>query len=181
MESIQLAQMLADLSDLNAAESHAANALVNANKAGSTSTAADSGSSSDQRPARPSLRHHKRTGSSGSAASGSSSFISRTASPARFDKYGRRLLTPPNTRTNSAYGSIPGTPRRESEPTDDDVERANSLMTLYEIRAKLRDQHNSQNLTRLREKIAALHAKQVQAEKKDGEAGKTKFSYPKSP
>ncbi|KAL2168120.1 hypothetical protein VTG60DRAFT_384 [Thermothelomyces hinnuleus] len=181
MESIQLAQMLADLSDLNAAESHAASALVNANKAGPTSATTESGSSADQVPARPGLRHHKRTGSGGSAASAGSPFMSRTASPAKFDKYGRRILTPPNTRTNSAYGSIPGTPRRESEPIDDDVDRANSLMALYEIRAKLRDQHNSQNLTRLREKIAALHAKQVQAEKKDGDAGRIKFSYPKSP
>ena len=144
MESIQLAQMLADLSDLNAAvrpalvrcssdqlwflrlvrhssseymilisvqESHAAVALVNANK----TTTADSNSPAEQLPTRPGLRHHKRTGSGGSAASTGSSFMSRTASPAKFDKYGRRLLTPPNTRTNSAYGSIPGTPRRESE------------------------------------------------------------------
>ncbi|KAL2165471.1 hypothetical protein VTH06DRAFT_770 [Thermothelomyces fergusii] len=182
MESIQLAQMLADLSDLNAAEPHAASALVNANKASPTSAATDSSSSADQPPARPGLRHHKRAGSGGSAASAGSSFMSRTASPAKFDKYGRRLITPPNTRTHSAYGSIPGTPRRESsEPTDEDVDKASSLMALYELRAKLRDQQNSQNLTKLREKIAALHAKQVQAEKKDGEAGWIKFNYPKSP
>ncbi|KAL2198980.1 hypothetical protein P885DRAFT_75392 [Corynascus similis CBS 632.67] len=177
MESIQLAQMLADLSDLNAAESHAAVALVNANK----TTTTDSSSPAEQLPTRPGLRHHKRTGSGGSAASTGSSFMSRTASPAKFDKYGRRLLTPPNTRTNSAYGSIPGTPRRESEQIDDDVDRANSLMALYEIRAKLKDQHNNQNLSRLREKIAALHAKQMQSEKKDGDQGRVKFSYPKSP
>lgn len=66
-------------------------------------------------PERPSLRHHQRTGSNGSAASTGSSFLSRTASPAKFDKLGRRILTPPNTRTSSAYGSIPGTPRGETE------------------------------------------------------------------
>ncbi|EAQ93604.1 hypothetical protein CHGG_01839 [Chaetomium globosum CBS 148.51] len=180
MESIQLAQMLADLSDLNAAESQAAVALVNANKTLPTSSPADSARPSEQAPARPTLRHHKRTGSGGSAASPGSSFMSRTASPAKFDKLGRRILTPPNTRTNSSYGSIPGTPQRETE-TDDDVDRANSLMSLYEIRAKLKDQDNNRSLSKLREKIAALHAKQVQGEKKDGDPGRAKFSYPKSP
>jgi hypothetical protein len=63
---------------------------------------------------------------------------------------------------------------------DDDVDRANTLMALYEIRAKLKDQDSSRNLSNLREKVAALHAKQMQAEKKDGEGGKMKFSYPKS-
>ncbi|KAK4042406.1 hypothetical protein C8A01DRAFT_13944 [Parachaetomium inaequale] len=179
MESIQLAQMLADLSDLNAAESHAAVALVSANKTGPTAAPADPSRPPEQLPSRPGLRHHKRTASGGSAASTGSSFISRTASPAKFDKYGRRLLTPPNTRANSAYGSIPGTPRRDTE-IDDDVDRANSLMALYEIRAKLKDQDNNRNLSKLREKIAALHAKQVQGEKKDGDAGRMKFSYPKS-
>jgi hypothetical protein len=230
MESIQLAQMLADLSDLNAAqESQAAVALVNANKTLPTSSPADSARPSEQAPARPTLRHHKRTGSGGSAASPGSSFMSRTASPAKFDKLGRRILTPPNTRTNSSYGSIPGTPQRETEvsrkppfttttittypgnttipvtyplsipllstnpshghilnvtqtqQTDDDVDRANSLMSLYEIRAKLKDQDNNRSLSKLREKIAALHAKQVQGEKKDGDPGRAKFSYPKSP
>jgi hypothetical protein len=181
MESIQLAQMLADLSDLNAAqESQAAVALVNANKSIPTSSPADSARQSDQPPTRPALRHHKRTGSAGSAASAGSSFISRTASPAKFDKYGRRILTPPNTRANSSYGSIPGTPRREAEQIDDDVDRANSLMALYEIRAKLKDQDNNRNLGKLREKIAALHVKQMQGEKKDGDPGRARFSYPKS-
>ncbi|KAK4156887.1 hypothetical protein C8A00DRAFT_40688 [Chaetomidium leptoderma] len=181
MESIQLAQMLADLSDLNAAqESQAAIALVNANKAANpTSPPADASKPSEQLPSRPGLRHHKRTGSGGSAASTGSSFMSRTASPAKFDKYGRRILTPPNTRANSAYGSIPGTPRRDPE-VDDDVDRANSLMALYEIRAKLKDQDNNRNLSKLREKIAALHAKQVQGERKDSDGGKMKFTYPRS-
>ena len=134
MESIQLAQMLADLSDLNAAvgqhnapslglhcvllvlilgqqESHSATALVNANKTHSPASAStDSSKSPEQAQTRPGLRNHHRTGSTGSAGSGS--WASRTASPAKFDKYGRRILTPPNTRSNSVYGSIPGTPRQ---------------------------------------------------------------------
>ncbi|KAL2259387.1 hypothetical protein VTK26DRAFT_6961 [Humicola hyalothermophila] len=179
MESIQLAQMLADLSDLNAAESQSAVALVNANKSptlGSATT--ESSKASEQAAARPGPRNHQRTPSSSSAPSGS--WVSRTASPAKFDKYGRRILTPPNTRSNSNHGSIPGTPRREAE-IDEDVDRANSLMALYEIRAKLKDQDN-RSLNKLREKVAALHARQ-QAEKKDatGDGGRMKFSYPKSP
>lgn len=54
-------------------------------------------------------------------------------------------------------------------------------MALYDIRAKLKDQDN-RSLNKLREKVAALHARQ-QADKKDmtGDAGRMKFSYPKSP
>lgn len=53
-------------------------------------------------------------------------------------------------------------------------------MSLYEIRAKLKDQDNNRNLSKLREKIAALHAKQVLGEKKDGDGGRMKYSYPKT-
>lgn len=55
-------------------------------------------------------------------------------------------------------------------------------MALYEIRAKLKDQDN-RSLNKLREKVAALHARQ-QAEKKEATGdtgGRMKFSYPKSP
>ncbi|KAK0670769.1 hypothetical protein QBC41DRAFT_301312 [Cercophora samala] len=223
MESIQLAQMLADLSDLNAAqEASAAVALVNANKnlnQPTTTTPSDASQPSDlvRPPIRPGQRNHQRTGSAGSL--GSSSFLSRAASPAKFDKYGRRILTPPNTRANSSYGSIPGTPRgevssipgqrsrldfclhhspvpilkgRSFEPqqiTDDDVDRAGSLMALYEIRAKLKDQDN-RGLLKLREKITALQNSRLQQERLEkggspltGFAGenvhKSRYSYPK--
>src|SRR5205823_4613747 len=98
-------------------ESQAALALVNASKTlNTTSPPTDSSKPSEQlHPPRPGPRNHQRSGSVGSAVSTGSSFISRTASPAKFDKFGRRILTPPNTRANSAYGSIPGTPRREAE------------------------------------------------------------------
>jgi hypothetical protein len=52
-------------------------------------------------------------------------------------------------------------------------------MALYDIRAKLKDQESNRNLSKLREKIAALHAKQLQAEKKEGEPGRIKYSFPK--
>ncbi|KAK4196896.1 hypothetical protein QBC40DRAFT_286474 [Triangularia verruculosa] len=192
MESIQLAQMLADLSDLNAAqEASAAVALVNANKnlnQPTTTTPSDASQPPDlvRPPLRPGQRNHQRTGSAGSL--GSSSFLSRTASPAKFDKYGRRILTPPNTRANSTYGSIPGTPRGE-QISDDDVDRAGSLMALYEIRAKLKDQDN-RSLLKLGEKITALQNSRQQQERLErgpssltgfgGEnANKSRYSYPK--
>lgn len=86
---------------------------------------------------------------------------SRTATtPAcRLDKFGRRIFTPPLSRTNSATpSSIPGTPRNQ-DMADGDIDRASMLLSLYEIRAKLKDQDNS-SLMKAREKINALAAKQ---------------------
>ena len=54
-------------------------------------------------------------------------------------------------------------------------------MALYDIRAKLKDQDN-RGLNKLREKIAALHARQ-QAEKKESAAedgGRARYNYPKN-
>ncbi|KAK2070471.1 hypothetical protein P8C59_004961 [Phyllachora maydis] len=164
MESIQLAQMLADLSDLHAAqESQTAVALVSANKTIAPPT--EPQQQQQQQPhlhdGGPTNRHHQRVQS------------------ARFDKMGRRILTPPLTRTNSAQGSgsSPGTPR--SHEGEDDVDRANSLMALYEIRAKLKQQDNT-SLMKVREKIAALQRQQ--AEKRDGSAERplSRYTYPKS-
>jgi len=179
MESIQLAQMLADLSDLNAAqESQAALNLVNANKSSPATsppapTSDPSSSKTLEPPIRPDPRHLQRMGSS-------TSIMSRAASPAKFDKFGRRILTPPMSRTNSTQGSIPGTPRHLE--LEDDVERANSLMHLYELRAKMREQDNT-NLVKLRDKIAALQARQQHTEKKEnGSDGRqSRFAYPKAP
>ncbi|KAL2125327.1 hypothetical protein VTJ04DRAFT_1692 [Mycothermus thermophilus] len=169
MESIQLAQMLADLSDLDAAQdSRAAKALVTANRRASHPLDATTEKEVTARPAGPS--------SDGSAGS---SILSRTTTPAKFDKLGRRILTPPHTRSNSAYGSIPGTPRRDSDG-EEDVDRANTLMALYELRAKLKDQESSRNLSKLREKIAALSARQqMGGERREGD-GRAKYIYPKS-
>lgn len=178
MESIQLAQMLADLSDLNAAEAEAALALVNANKALAAVHRAEPAQVTELQKQGKQARHHQRVGSA-------SAIISRTASPARFDKFGRRILTPPMTRTNSAQGSIPGTstPKRESE-SEDDVVRATSLMQLYDIRAKLKQQDNS-SLLKARERINAIHARQVPSpisaiETKETEVRQMHFTYPRS-
>ncbi|KAB5536510.1 hypothetical protein GE09DRAFT_1140190 [Coniochaeta sp. 2T2.1] len=189
MESLQLAQMLADLSDLNAAqEARAALAVVTANKTVPNTPAPLAAPSpspehpSDAAPANKFLeqpqRDHQRTGSS--------SITSRTSSPATFDKFGRRIISPPLTRTNSATGT-PGTStpmRRESE-VDLDVAQATSLMQLYEIRAKIKQQDNS-SLLKAREKISALRQFQSQSPITHGErhappdVPQTRFTYPRT-
>ncbi|KAI1122613.1 hypothetical protein F5Y10DRAFT_253768 [Nemania abortiva] len=134
MEALQLAQMLADLNDLQAAQDQtAAKALVSANK-----TLHPNDQSKPQ-------AHHQRCATE-----------SRITSPPAVR---RGLFSPPLSRTNSATPlTVPGTPRNE-HASDSDVDRASTLLSLYEIRAKLREQDNS-SLEKAREKINALAAKQ---------------------
>lgn len=171
MESIQLAQMLADLSDLNAAqEAKAALGLVDANK--SLPPTPDL-SKTPEHPQQQ--RNHHR-------ASSASGIISWTTSPAKFDKFGRRILSPPTTRSTSPHNNgTPGTstPRKEAQ-TDDDVARASSLMQLYEIRAKLKQQDTT-SLNRARERINAIQARQHSHTPIDRSETQSRFSYPKTP
>lgn len=185
MESLQLAQMLADLSDLSAAqEAKAALAVVEANKTlppaptSDTSAHATASSSMPTDQAHPTPR--QRVGST-------SDVMSRTVSPTTLDKFGRRILTPPLSRTNSNQGT-PGTstPVRGFE-SEDDIARATSLMQLYDIRAKLKQQDNSAALAKARERISALHARQQQIHSPSLGAGhatpdvpQSRFTYPKS-
>lgn len=153
MEALQLAQMLADLNDLQAAQDQgAAKALVAANKNLERAVAAKDA------PTPTSQLQSKSTGTP--------VMDSRTTTPAgRFDKFGRRIFSPPMSRTNSftpSTSSIPGTPRKED--IDGDIDRASTLLSLYEIRAKLKEQDNS-SLLKAREKINALAAKQAQLAK----------------
>ncbi|KAL8304079.1 hypothetical protein RB597_004606 [Gaeumannomyces tritici] len=214
MESIQLAQMLADLSDLDAAqEAAAALALVNANKGLQATAAIPDHVRSTLKPPADGRHHHRVNSSSASAG--------RTASPAsRFDHFGRRILTPPMTRSSSSHGSLPGTPRRESEvreatrtphpgphrassdsfgnhgpdwkrwlmrrcfwlpsvQNEDEVDRASTLMSLYEIRAKIKQQDNS-SLMRAREKVQALAARQ-QAQAAEKKEAHNRYSFPRHP
>jgi Tfp pilus assembly protein PilO len=64
---------------------------------------------------------------------------------------------------------------------EDDVDKANSLMALYDIRMKVKEQDHT-SLLKLREKIAALQARQ-QAEKKEASANQqhSRYTYPKAP
>ncbi|KAJ4412910.1 hypothetical protein N0V82_008670 [Gnomoniopsis sp. IMI 355080] len=146
MESLQLAQMLADISDLSAADQKAASAMLNANKTLPTNP--------------PTHGDHLKAPTSAPAGSSPYPYSSN-----RFDKFGRKILTPPNmSRTNSStgptsrQGSMPGTPRGE---LDDDIHQAGSLMSLYEIRARLKQQ-DSTGLKKAREQIDALVAKNKQ-------------------
>ncbi|KAI3329274.1 hypothetical protein HD806DRAFT_482372 [Xylariaceae sp. AK1471] len=143
MEALQLAQMLADLNDLQAAQDQpAAKALVSANKTLGPH---------DQTKTQP---HHHRSATEGRVTS--SPGLGRMT-----DKFGRRIFSPPLSRTNSATPlSMPGTPRGENGP-DSDIDRASTLLSLYEIRAKLKEQDSS-SLMKAREKINALAAKQQQ-------------------
>ncbi|KAI0817971.1 hypothetical protein GGR55DRAFT_622843 [Xylaria sp. FL0064] len=158
MEALQLAQMLADLNDLQATQDQtAAKTLVSSNKTLETQ---------DQH--KPQI-HHQRSATEGRIASppGASRLT---------DKYGRRIFSPPLSRTNSGTpSSIPGTPRGE-HATDSDVDRASTLLSLYEIRAKLREQDNS-SLMKAREKINALAVKQAQHQTVIAEQRKAAFAH----
>ncbi|KAI4602691.1 hypothetical protein KJ359_007909 [Pestalotiopsis sp. 9143b] len=153
MEALQLAQMLADLNDLQAAQDQgAAKALVAANKNLERAV----GSKDVPTP----------TSQPQSKGAGTPVVDSRNTTPAgRFDKLGRRIFSPPMSRTNSftpSTSSMPGTPRKDD--IDGDIDRASTLLSLYEIRAKLKEQDNS-SLMKAREKINALAAKQAQLAK----------------
>lgn len=131
----------------------AASAMVNANKT---------------LPANPQPQLQADTLKPPSTAPGSSSATSR------FHEMGRSMLTPPAmSRTNSSGGptsrggSVPGTPRGELE---DDVHQAGNLMTLYEIRARLKQQ-DSTGLKKAREQIDALIAKNKQQQQQQTQTG----------
>ncbi|CAK7219991.1 hypothetical protein SCUCBS95973_004005 [Sporothrix curviconia] len=168
METLQLAQMLADLSDLDAAEPRAAHAIVSANatittttSTASCTTVATQSTTAITSPSAQTLaqsRQHRRVSSSSALSTGASgSRNGGTSTP--FDSYlSRRLLTPPISRSSSSHGSMPGTPR--GTETDADVDRASSLMALYDLRAKLKQYNDSNSLRQAREKVAALSGRQ---------------------
>ncbi|KAI1383234.1 uncharacterized protein F4822DRAFT_69558 [Hypoxylon trugodes] len=162
MEALQLAQMLADINDLQATHDQtAAKDLVTANR-------------TLDRKSQLQLEQHQQL----QPRSVPESRV--TSPPGRMtDKFGRRMLTPPLTRTNSASPSMPGSPLGGERP-DADIDRATTLLSLYEIRAKLKEQDNS-GLMKAREKINALAAKQahVSSEHKRERKEVDRLSYPK--
>ncbi|PKS06609.1 hypothetical protein jhhlp_007358 [Lomentospora prolificans] len=178
MEGLQLAQMLADLSSLNATEPAAASSLLNASNAVDAAIEnieTGKGRVEEQRqqqpPDRPGVRRAV------------SSMSSTTSGSGRFDKFGRRVLgSQPPSRSNSAAATAPGTPTGPQD-IEDDVDKASTLMALHEIRAKLKQQDNT-SLMRAREKINALVARQQaqeaeQARQKDVANRKPRYTYPK--
>ncbi|OAQ99521.1 hypothetical protein LLEC1_05929 [Akanthomyces lecanii] len=176
MESLQLSQVLADLSNLGAAEPQAAAAIVNANvpivRTDLANAAPTSQPPQQQQQRPPAMRRHWSTEQPGLP---------------KFDKLGRRILisSPNLSRPSSNTNSIPGTPRGGSSDVDDDLERASTLMALYDIRAKIKQQDNS-SLLRAREKINALAAKQQAQQAADRnakaaeETRRNRYSFPRS-
>ncbi|VUC36124.1 unnamed protein product [Clonostachys rosea] len=168
MESLQLSQVLADLSNINAAEAETATAIVNANTTLHRPEPRLSTASAPPEDLRPSVLRRA------------------LSAEGPVDRFGRRII-PGSTgsRSGSATNSVPGTPRRgDVDQLDDDLERASTLMALYDIRAKLKQQDNS-SLLKAREKINALAAKQ-QAQQNNERNSKTsdqlrrnRYSFPK--
>ncbi|KAL7936221.1 hypothetical protein V8C35DRAFT_252275 [Trichoderma chlorosporum] len=167
MESLQLSQVLADLSNLGAAEPEAAAAIVNAHLPVIQADLMknDNHASQQQRPS-SGLRR---------------AWSSEAAMQPKFDKMGRRILIS-SPKSGSAANSIPGTPQPSNY--DEDLERANTLMALYDIRSKLKQQDNS-SLMRAREKINALAQRQQAQQfaelnmKKADELRRNRYSFPK--
>ncbi|KAH7162843.1 hypothetical protein B0J13DRAFT_21750 [Dactylonectria estremocensis] len=171
MESLQLSQVLADLSNLGAAEPEAAAAIVTANSPVVQIT-------------RPRLDDS--TNSSSASHNRRPSGLQRAwSSDAKLDKFGRRILiNSPGSRSGSAANSIPGTPRRGDSDFEDDADRASTLIALYDIRSKLKQQDSS-SLIKAREKINAIAAKQQaqQAAERNSKAAdqlrRNRYSFPK--
>ncbi|KAI6780158.1 uncharacterized protein J7T54_000064 [Emericellopsis cladophorae] len=170
METLQLSMVLADLSNLGAAEPEAAAAIVSAHKAAPTDIHESPSAPTNQqlKPPRPSSALQRAWSSDGM----------------KVDKFGRRIMITPPSHSNA--NTAPGTPRH-GEPErrlDDDLERASTLMALYDIRAKLKQQDNM-SLNRAREKINSLAAKQQahQAAERQAKAAdqlrKNRYSFPK--
>ncbi|KAK1250307.1 hypothetical protein MKX08_010310 [Trichoderma sp. CBMAI-0020] len=169
MESLQLSQVLADLSNLGAAEPAAAAAIVNANiPIIQTQLIKDDSHAPSQQQQRPSSGLRR-------------AWSSEAGTQPKFDKMGRRILIS-SPKSGSAANSIPGTPQPSNY--DEDLERANMLMALYDIRSKLKQQDNS-SLMRAREKINALAARQQAQQfaelnmKKADEMRRNRYSFPK--
>ncbi|KEZ44433.1 hypothetical protein SAPIO_CDS3434 [Scedosporium apiospermum] len=172
METLQLAQMLADLSSLNATEPPAASSLLNASKKIDTAIEKIEIEQKDQpkQEGRPGMKR-------------AASAISSTGTGGKFDKFNRHLLGSQSpSRPSSAAATCPATPIGPLD-IEDDVDKASMLMALHEIRAKLRQQDNT-SLMRAREKIDALAARQQAREaaelaKSKDESRKARYHYPR--
>ncbi|UZP44322.1 hypothetical protein NXS19_012134 [Fusarium pseudograminearum] len=87
--------------------------------------------------------------------------------------------------TGSAGNSIPGTPRRGESDFEEDLERASTLMQLYDIRSKIKQQDNS-SLLKAREKVNAIAARQQaqQAAERNMKAAdelrRQRYSFPRA-
>ncbi|KAF5685357.1 pyruvate carboxylase [Fusarium circinatum] len=207
MESLQLSQVLADLSNIGAAsiltdlvcqDPGATEAIVNAhNPSNSSYTRVEVTAAAAAPTSSPTTNQQRRpTG------------LQRHWSSEKFDKFGRRILSP-GSHSCSAVNSSPGTPRRgESDVRqphqlssqmrswdsgtdrtavqfEEDLERASTLMQLYDIRSKIKQQDNS-SLLKAREKVNAIAARQQaqQAAERNMKAAdelrRQRYSFPRA-
>ncbi|KAL6924713.1 hypothetical protein FSST1_001987 [Fusarium sambucinum] len=172
MESLQLSQVLADLSNLGAADPGAAEAIVSASNAAHSSYPRTD-ATVNALTSSPSTNNQKRPAG-----------LQRHWSSEKFDKFGRRILSP-SSHTGSAGNSVPGTPRRGESDFEEDLERASTLMQLYDIRSKIKQQDNS-SLLKAREKVNAIAARQQaqQAAERNMKAAdelrRQRYSFPRA-
>ncbi|KAF4344751.1 pyruvate carboxylase [Fusarium beomiforme] len=182
MESLQLSQVLADLSNIGAAskltfllcqDPGAAEAIVSANNPSNSSYTRVEATAAATAPTSNATTNHRRpTG------------LQRHWSSEKFDKFGRRILSP-GSHSGSAVNSSPGTPRRGESEFEEDLERASTLMQLYDIRSKIKQQDNS-GLLRAREKVNAIAARQQaqQAAERNMKAAdelrRQRYSFPRA-
>lgn len=166
MESLQLSQVLADLSNLGASEPEAAAAIVTVNAPSTHHSRPEPVATSPAtQPQRP------------------SNLQRQWSTDNKFDKFGRRIIHSPS--SHSVANSSPGTPRRGESDYEDDVERASTLMALYDIRSKIKQQDNS-SLLRAREKINSLAARQQAQQAADrnmkaaDELRRQRYSFPRA-
>ncbi|KAM0554129.1 hypothetical protein ACHAPJ_006928 [Fusarium lateritium] len=197
MESLQLSQVLADLSNIGAADPGAAEAIVSANNPSHSSyTRTDAAATV---PTSSPATHPQRR---------PTGLQRHWSSEGKFDKFGRRILSP-GSHSGSNGNSSPGTPRRgesdvrhsrqQSPPRlswdlgtdrpviqfEEDLERASTLMQLYDIRSKIKQQDNS-SLIKAREKVNAIAARQQAQQaaernmKASDELRRQRYSFPRA-
>ncbi|KAF4441889.1 pyruvate carboxylase [Fusarium austroafricanum] len=198
MESLQLSQVLADLSNIGAADPGAAEAIVSANNPSHSSYAQTEATAPVTAPTSSPTTHQQRRPTG----------LQRHWSSEKFDKFGRRILSP-GSHSGSVVNSSPGTPRRgeldvrhphqlsplrrswdlgadrPSLQFEEDLERASTLMQLYDIRSKIKQQDNS-SLLKAREKVNAIAARQQaqQAAERNMKAAdelrRQRYSFPRA-
>ncbi|PHH61542.1 hypothetical protein CDD81_279 [Ophiocordyceps australis] len=185
MEGIQLSQVLADLSNIGAAEPGAAATIARVNMPSDDASKERDARSQLSRPPTSQPQSQMQQQQQQRPSSLTRALSSEPGYPPKFDKMGRRIfINSPGSRPGSAAGSGPGTPRRGDSDVDDEWERASVLMALYDIRAKIKEQDHS-SLVRAREKINAIAAKQQaqQAAERNlrtaEELRRNRYSFPK--
>ncbi|KAI9745316.1 MAG: hypothetical protein M1818_001596 [Claussenomyces sp. TS43310] len=166
-QSLQVAQILADLNDLHLADPPTALALVTANKTLTT----NNNNSSDRRPHRSSKPSLFSSPSSGSSRSQQQQRQASTPSLSR-----RTSFKPARTRTSSSDAAatpVATLPRAESSRSslrlderavgevdegDADMQRARTLLELYDARGRLPQQEMA-SLLKARANVEAIQAR----------------------